>query len=312
MNLLQQDACRAVVNVFETGKVRGDYAAVSVIQGDTGHLSYGRSQVSLGSGHLHKLLALYCQQGGAKVASDLRPLLPRFKEIDLSLDTDQQVKDLLARAGKEDPVMRTTQDQYFNQNFLEPACSAAETFGITSALGQTVVYDSHVQGGWHALSTRIGPRGARDEQSWVRQYVAMRRDWLLSRKPPVPATVYRMDSLEGLIKGGNFDLHLPFRVHGVLITAEALAGGETPAPSETARTLRPTTPYLRGDDVMALQNALNASNFSTPVDGVYGPFTDALVKKYQKLKGITENGVDKLTRKSLGLSAAAAVAAGQP
>ncbi len=301
MNSLQKQACRAVVNVFETGKVRGDYGAVTVIKGDSGHLSYGRSQVSLGSGNLFKLLDLYCSQPGALFAPDLKPLLHRFEERDTTLDTDSDVKALLVKAAKEDPVMQATQDLYFNQTFLGPACSDAEAFGVTTALGQTVVYDSHVQGGWGTLAARIGKVAARGEKDWVAQYVQMRRDWLASRQPPVPATVYRMDSFKTLIDAGNFDLTLPFRVHGVLITEEALAGGDTPAPGDSARTLRLTTPYLRGEDVAALQRALAAKGLESTADGVYGPFTDALVKKWQQSAGITENGAGPETRRSLNL-----------
>jgi chitosanase len=294
--------CRAVVNVFETGRIRGDYGAITVIKGDNGHLSYGRSQVSLGSGNLFKLLDLYCGQQGAKFAADLQPQLHRFKGIDITLDTDDKVKALLVQDGKEDPVMRASQDQYFNQAFLGPACSDAEAFGVTIALGQTVVYDSHIQGGWSILSTRIGKVGTRGEKDWVANYVQMRRDWLSTRQPPVPATVYRMDSFKDLIQTGNFELTLPFLVHGVRISAEALAGGEAPTPGDTARTLHLTIPYVRGDDVEALQRALAANKgFENEADRVYGPFTDALVTKWQNLKGIKEDGVGPDTRKSLGL-----------
>ena len=31
MNVIQQEACRAIVNIFETGRVRGDYGAVGVL-----------------------------------------------------------------------------------------------------------------------------------------------------------------------------------------------------------------------------------------------------------------------------------------
>jgi chitosanase len=302
MNLQQKEACRAVVNVFETGRIRGDYSAITVIKGDKGHLSYGRSQVSLGSGNLFNLLDLYCGQPGARFAADLQPQLHRFKDIDVTLDTDDKVKALLVQAGEKDPVMRAAQDQYFNQAFLGPACNDAEAFGVTTSLGQTVVYDSHIQGGWGILSARIGKVGARGEKDWVAQYVQMRRDWLSTRQPPVPATVYRMDSFKALIQDGNFDLTLPFIVHGVRITVEALAGGETPAPGDTARTLHLTIPYLRGDDVEALQRALAANKgFENDADRVYGPFTDALVTKWQILKDIKEDGVGPDTRKSLGL-----------
>ena len=50
---LQKLTAQAIVNVFETGKARGDYGRVSVMRGDTGHLTYGRSQTTLAIGNLY-------------------------------------------------------------------------------------------------------------------------------------------------------------------------------------------------------------------------------------------------------------------
>ena len=52
----QAATIKAIVNFFETGHVLGDYGQVTVLAGDTGHLTFGRSQTTLGSGNLHKLL----------------------------------------------------------------------------------------------------------------------------------------------------------------------------------------------------------------------------------------------------------------
>ena len=41
---LQKKTAQAIVNIFETGRVLGDYGAVAVIAGDTGRLSYGRTR----------------------------------------------------------------------------------------------------------------------------------------------------------------------------------------------------------------------------------------------------------------------------
>jgi chitosanase len=296
-------AIGAIVNVFETGRVRGDYGAIAVLKGDTGHLSYGRSQVTLGSGSLFQLLDLYCGQTGTKFANDLQPHLARFRQKDVTLDNDSTVKDLLRRAGREDPVMRATQDQFFREHYLGPACRAAENIGISLPLGQALVYDSHIQGGWGKLSARIGPVGSGKQEDWIGKYIDMRREWLLQLKPPVPATVYRMDSFKGLIADKKWNLDLPFTVHGVMVTEEALAGGEAPVGGAPARTLTLRSPYLRGDDVKALQAALAAKGLPNSQDGVYGPVTDVLVKQWQKKQSpaITETGVGPETRKSLGL-----------
>jgi chitosanase len=301
MNDLQKAVAGAIVNVFETGRVRGDYGAIAVLKGDTGHLSYGRSQITLGSGNLFKLLDQYCQQSGALFGDDLKPLLPRFQQKDISLDNDSAARDLLQRAGRQDPVMCATQDRFFNVNYLDPACRAAESIGVMVPLGQAVVYDSHVQGGWADLEKRIGPVTESGDKDWVQNYVTMRRQWLSGLAPPLPNTVYRMDSFNTLIGQNKWDLSLPLAVHGVTITEEALAGVEVPVPAAPKRVLRLTTPYMRGDDVKALQQALAAKGLGDSSDGVYGPLTDVLVKKWQASAKLVEDGVGPATRASLGL-----------
>ena len=303
MNLLQQDTARAIVNIFETGRIQGDYSAVAVLQGDSGHLSYGRSQAALGSGTLFELLDSYCCQPNAQFAPQLLPALPRFQQKDVSLDSDITIKQVLKKAGQ-DPVMRNVQDQFFNRRYLAPACSAAEALGIVEPLGQTVVYDSFIQGGWSKLSARMPAPVAGRQRDWVRGYVNLRASWLKAGKPPLPTTVYRMSSLLALINAGSWDLDLPLQVHGITLSREALAG-DTPGtgPVDSARVLQLTSPYLRGEDVRALQQKLASQGLPANVDGVYGPFTAQLVSQWQKSRqpALVENGVGAMTRASLGL-----------
>jgi peptidoglycan hydrolase-like protein with peptidoglycan-binding domain len=80
-----------------------------------------------------------------------------------------------------------------------------------------------------------------------------------------------------------------------------MMSGDRPLPGSARRTLKLTSPYLRGDDVDALQQALKAKGIDSAVDHVYGPLTDVLVKKWQQQNGIHENGAGPATLKSLGL-----------
>jgi chitosanase len=297
MDELQKATAQAIVNVFETGRILGNYGAVTVLKGDNGHLTFGRSQTTLGSGNLYKLLLSYCQQSASPVAGQIRPILPRFLQKDFTLDTDTAVKDLLKQAGS-DPSMRATQDQFFNENFFAPALQAADNAGITQPLGQTVVYDSHIQGGWGTVLSQMPTlNSVGGETAWVSKYIDKRAAWLQSLKPPLPGTVYRMDSFRALAAAGKWNLALPLVVHGVIITPEAIVG-DAPTPGVPARTLTLSSPYLRGDDVKQVQTKLGV----TP-DGIYGPYTDALVRKFQgeQAPPIKETGVGILTRKALGL-----------
>ena len=300
MNELQQSTARAIVNVFETGRVAGNYAAVGVLKGDSWHISYGRSQAALGSGVLFALLDAYCQNPTAKYAADLRVSLPRVKNKDFTLDADQPFRALLKLAATDDATMRLTQDQFFDSRYLAPACRDADTLGIGEPLGVTVIYDSHIQGGWPTLKQRIGPVTTRGSKDWVQRYIALRKSWLNSLKPPLPTTVYRMDAFDSLVKLEKWNLELPMTVHSVTITTDALAG-ETSAQGRP-RTLTLTSPYLRGADVTKLQAALQQKGLPITPDGVYGAFTSKLVEQWQTEQAIHETGVGTLTRQSLGLA----------
>ena len=302
MNELQQKTARAIVNVFETGRILGNYGAIAVTKGDSGHLSYGRSQSTLGAGTLGRLLGLYCQQPGARFAAAIQAFLPAVQRKDFTLDTNDAFKTLLKQAAG-DPVMQATQDRFFDDNYLAPACTAAEALGIADALGQAVVYDSFVQGGWGTLKTRMPSVGALGARAWVAKYVDVREAWLKSCKAPLPSTAYRMESFKAMISTGRWDLALPLTAHGITITAEAL-DANTPAAAGAARTLLLVQPYLRGDDVRQVQQALAGKGLpvGTP-DGVYGPFTDKLVAQWHASQAIDETGVGPKTRASLGLPA---------
>ena len=65
----QTKTAQAIVNVFETGRVQGDYGNVTVLAGDTGHLTYGRAQTTLSSGNLALLVHAYCIADGAQFAA---------------------------------------------------------------------------------------------------------------------------------------------------------------------------------------------------------------------------------------------------
>jgi peptidoglycan hydrolase-like protein with peptidoglycan-binding domain len=73
------------------------------------------------------------------------------------------------------------------------------------------------------------------------------------------------------------------------------------APGEP-RILRLVDPPLSGDDVVAVQHSLAASNLPTDQDGNYGPLTAAGVARFQKQNQININGVvDPVTREKLGV-----------
>ena len=306
---LQKRTAEAIVNVFETGRARGDYAKVTVIPGDPGHLTYGRAQTTLASGNLHLLVKAYCETAGAALAASLRRHLPKLAARDESLDRDLPLRRLLEDAGG-DVVMREVQDAFFDRVYWHPSASAADALGIVSALGANVVYDSHIHGSWLRIRDRTderhGPVSRIGERAWIEHYVAERREWLATHSITVlHLTVYRMDTFASLIRGASWDLPLPLRIRGVTIDEDTLLD---PVPTRVSaqdpreRTLLVRRPPLKGPDVEAVQRALVAAGFRTTVDGRYGERTATAVRAFQRSKGLVADGITgPATRAALGL-----------
>ena len=302
---LQKATAEAIVNVFETGRIRGDYGNVTLLPGDPGHLTYGRSQTTLASGNLFLLLKAYCEADGAEFADEFAVYLNRVQRIDLSLDQDKPFRQLLREAGQ-DPIMRSEQDAFFDRVYFQPALNLAAAVGIGIPLGVTVVYDSKVHGSWGKLRDRttneVGTVSSAGEKTWVEAYVRIRRSWLANHPIAILRnTVYRMDTFQKLIGQGKWNLELPLTAHGVLISATDLEHG-TPvlvsADDNELPVLSLTTPFTIGPAVTKVQEKLGIS-----ADGIFGPKTQDAVKEFQRKHGLKADGiVGPATYAALGLN----------
>ena len=309
MNEQQKQICQAIVNVFESGSPVGKYSSVTYSPKDAGHLSYGRSQVSLASGNLSMLLKRYVEAPDAEFAHELQPYMGKVLGKDFSLDTDMAFRSLLKQAGQ-DPAMQREQDGYFDQNYYQPAVRAATRADLQLPLSVAVVYDTHIQsgpGGWNRLAARVNTRlggvgPACTEQSWVNSYVETRRAYLRSLSSLAAATTYRMDTFTDLIGLDNWDLNLSLKAHGVQITDAIFTSTPAPPPPlvrasvpdpelDDRPILHPAIPYLRGAAVTDLQTHLNSAGFRNAADGVYGPFTQVLTRQFQARAGLKADAV---------------------
>jgi chitosanase len=302
LNYLQKKTSEAIVNIFETGKVLGDYSNVTSHPQDPGGLTYGRSQTTLNSGNLHLLIKDYCNAVNAQFAAQLTSYLPRLKNKDQGLNHDQNLHNILRQAGK-DTVMQSVQDAFFDRVYWNPSVNSANNQGIQTALGVAVVYDSVIHGSWAKMRDRtnekFGTVANIGEKSWVKHYISVRRDWLAnSNNPLLRKTVYRMDALQEIINSQNWDLALPLTVRGLMINNETL----NEQFSFTPRSLRLQQPFMQGEDVRKLQEALVKVGFQIVVDGIFGSATEKAVKQLQQDKGLMVDGiVGNKTRELLGL-----------
>lgn len=142
----QKLVCEQVINVYETGTVAGKYGAISIYH-DGPHgirqITYGRSQTTE-YGNLKELVEMYVEEGGS-FASALAPYVDRIGLA--ALVDDATFKDLLRRAGNEDPAMRRAQDAFFDRRYFQPALDWADAHGFTLALSILVIYNSFIHSG---------------------------------------------------------------------------------------------------------------------------------------------------------------------
>jgi chitosanase len=293
----QKRTAEAIVNIFETSEVRGNYGSVTVIPGDTGHLTFGRSQTTLASGNLHDLLTQYSQNGGARFASALAPYMVRLRDRDLKLDNDLHLHNVL-RAAADDPVMRDTQDEFFDSRYWATAARAADREGLATPLGVAVVYDSAVQGSWPALRDRTnaacGTVAAAGERRWIDRYVSERRAWLANHsRRDLRATVYRMDSFKRLIALDAWSLTLPLVVRDVEISLASLSAcprGCYDGPTPGSRVLSVESPLQRGMDVRLVQLGLSRRGVDVRADGIFGQGCAGAVRDFQSAQRMPATG----------------------
>lgn len=234
----QRRICEQVINVYETGTIAGKYGAISIYRdgpGGTRQITYGRSQTTE-YGNLRELVAMYANANG-RYSDDLRPYVVKIGNV--ALVDNQAFKDLLKAAGNEDPVMRDTQDLFFDRRYLQPALRWAADNGFRRPLSLLGIYDSFIHSGsiLGFLRERFPertPASGGNEEIWIRQYVDVRHAWLSSHSnPAIRASNYRTRDLAREIAKANWDLAvLPFMANGTPVYGRESTRG-TPLDVET-------------------------------------------------------------------------------
>lgn len=215
----QRRICIRVINVYETGSVAGDYGAISIFNdgpNDIRQVTYGRAQTTE-YGNLRQLISDYVAANGRFSAQLARYVGTIGTKVGNPphgpLVDDQTFLTLLRNAGG-DPVMRQTQDAFFDRVYLQPALNWAAAKGFVKALSALVIYDSFNHSGGILSSIRDAfpertPAAGGDEETWINQYVAARQNWLATNpREALHATVYRTKDLMREINRNNWDLSL--------------------------------------------------------------------------------------------------------
>ncbi|WP_310559704.1 chitosanase [Flavobacterium sp.] len=215
------------VNVFETGSINGKYDAISIyadgpiIGGNRiKQITYGRSQTTE-YGVLKILVQQYIANNGL-YANAMKPYVAKIGKQP-SLCTDAVFKNALKNAGKLDPIMRTTQDSFFDQLYYQPAFTWFSSMMFTQPLSLLVIYDSYIHSGSILPFLRNKfpasvPKNGGDEKTWIKQYVAVRDEWLRFHSNTVLRnTVYRTECFQDAINKNNWDLSQTINANGTMV-----------------------------------------------------------------------------------------------
>lgn len=222
----QKNKILQVVNVFETGTPEGRYDSISVYKDgliDGNHvyqLTYGRSQTTE-FGNLKRLIEKYVSNGGLYTAQ-FAPFVSKIGNWP-SLRHNPTFRKLLKESALKDPIMRVTQDDFFDLYYYTPAYIWFKGFGFKEPLSLLVIYDSFIQSGqiFDFLRQKFPERpplfGGR-ENVWIEQYVKTRHDWLKTHtKPIVRKTFYRTSCFKKQIARSNWVLNQEVDSNGVII-----------------------------------------------------------------------------------------------
>jgi chitosanase len=196
------------------------YDDVSILDDDPGgiggvkQISYGKHQTTE-YGNLRVLLYKYITAKG-KWASEVENYVNSVGQKPLA-DCEDFIE-LLHKIGH-DPIMHKVQDDFFDQQYFNPALLWAKTHKFILPLSMLVIYDSFIQNGhmlW-LIRRRFAeklPDDRGDEKKWIEEYTKAKFDWLFNHS----ISLYRNSSsrsaaLFELILSNNWQLDLPITIN---------------------------------------------------------------------------------------------------
>lgn len=219
----KKDKIMAILNVFETGSIKGDYSNITLYNDGKNRrkqITYGRSQVTQDGGNLKKLLEMYVKDGG-KYADKVKPYISRMADGDLHKDL--QFLNYLKTAGKEDPIMIAAQDKIFDLVYWKPAFDWFTNQGFKENLSLLVIYDSFIHSGTileflRKRFSEVPPVKGGNEKEWIIAYTKARKSWLANHSERILRnTVYRPNCFLKCMDDDNWTLDKPVIANGILV-----------------------------------------------------------------------------------------------
>lgn len=216
---IPQQKIQRIINVFETGSPAGKYDAIVIYpdgKDSTRQITYGRSQTTE-QGNLKTLINMYIARNGT-FADQFKPFVGQIGKVPLV--DNAEFKALLRKSAREDGIMRSAQDEFFDILYYAPALAFYTNLEMTKALSLLVIYDSFIHSGrvlpfLRERFTALPPSRGGDEKTWISEYVRVRHDWLKTHpKQLLQKTVYRTQCFLDQIKSGNWDLKQPVNANG--------------------------------------------------------------------------------------------------
>jgi chitosanase len=138
----------AIVNIFETGSVSGEFGAVGILDDGAG-ISYGIGQFTHRSGALRAVVEKYLVKGGPiarPVFEKYLPALSSRRKKDLAaLATSDEFISALKKAART-VEMHNAQAEVAFESYMRPAILECERLGFSTPLALAVLYDSLVHG----------------------------------------------------------------------------------------------------------------------------------------------------------------------
>lgn len=203
---------KKILLAFEQSSTKIKYDAV--YKYDDGPNDKKQITVSFGIteyGNLKKLIKNYCFKNG-KYTEAFTPYIPDIGVK--ALVGDSSFLGLLKESAS-DPIMQETQEQAFDEMYIDPAYAFCEKNGLVENLSKLVVADSYLHSGSILSAIRNSfsesvPTSGGSERAWVEAYCKARKSWLENHSRTIlHNTVYRMNFMLDRIEKGDWELTQP-------------------------------------------------------------------------------------------------------